>query len=148
MRTPDPPGLDPPQARCSATNLFRDADFADLYDSARGRQSVPPSLLAKVMLLQSLEGTSDRETVDRVRRDIGWKIALGLSLQDYGFHPTVLTYFRERLRNSTHPRRIFDRFKEVATQAGLLTRRGIRVLDSTPVLSAVQTQDTRRAWSA
>lgn len=122
--------------------LFTDADFADLYDSARGRHSVPPSLLAKVMLLQSLEGTSDRETVDRVRRDIAWKVALGLSLQDDGFHPTVLTYFRERLRRSDRPRRIFDRFKEVATQAGLLTRRGVRVLDSTPVLSAVQTQDT------
>jgi IS5 family transposase len=122
--------------------LFTDADFADLYDSARGRHSVPPSLLAKVMLLQSLEGTSDRETVDRVRRDIAWKVALGLSLQDDGFHPTVLTYFRERLRKSDRPRRIFDRFKEVATQAGLLTRRGVRVLDSTPVLSAVQTQDT------
>lgn len=123
-------------------NLFTDADFGDLYDAARGRHSVPPSLLAKVMLLQSLEGTSDRETVDRVRRDIGWKVALGLSLQDEGFHPTVLTYFRERLRRSDEPRRIFDRFKEVATEAGLLTRRGVRVLDSTPVLSAVQTQDT------
>lgn len=122
--------------------LFTDADFGDLYDPARGRHSVPPSLLAKVMLLQSLEGTSDRETLDRVRRDIGWKIALGLSLQDEGFHPTVLTYFRERLRRSDKPRRIFDRFKEVATEAGLLTRRGVRVLDSTPVLSAVQTQDT------
>jgi hypothetical protein len=54
----------------------------------------------------------------------------------------VLTYFRERLRKSAAPRRIFDRFKEVATQAGLLTARGVRVLDSTPVLSAVQTQDT------
>jgi IS5 family transposase len=122
--------------------LFSDRDFADLYDSARGRHSVPPSLVAKVMLLQSLEGTSDRETVDRVRRDIGWKVALGLSLQDEGFHPTVLTYFRERLRKSDQPRRIFDRFKQVATEAGLLTRRGVRVLDSTPVLSAVQTQDT------
>lgn len=122
--------------------LFSDGDFADLYDRARGRHSVPPSLVAKVMLLQSLEGTSDRETVDRVRRDIAWKVALGLSLQDGGFHPTVLTYFRERLRKSERPRRIFDRFKEVATEAGLLTGRGVRVLDSTPVLSAVQTQDT------
>ena len=59
-----------------------------------------------------------------------------------GFHPTVLTYFRERVRNSDRPRRIFDGFKEVAEEAGLLTRRGVRVLDSTPVLSAVQTQDT------
>jgi IS5 family transposase len=103
---------------------------------------VPPSLLAKVLLLQSLEGTSDRETTDRVRRDIGWKVALRLPLQDEGFHPTVLCYFRERLRRSDRPRRIFERFKEVATEAGLLTKRGTRVLDSTPVLSAVQTQDT------
>lgn len=121
--------------------LFSDEDFADLYDR-RGRHSVPPSLLAKVMLLQSLEGTSDRETVDRVRCDLRWKVALHLPLDDEGFHPTVLTYFRERLRNSARPRRIFDRFKEVATEAGLLTARGVRVLDSTPVLSAVQTQDT------
>lgn len=122
--------------------LFTDHDFADLYDSGRGRHSVPPSLVAKVMLLQSLEGTSDRETVDRVRCDLRWKVALGLPLDDEGFHPTVLTYFRERLRKSAAPRRIFDRFKEVATEAGLLTKHGVRVLDSTPVLSAVQTQDT------
>ncbi len=122
--------------------LFCDEDFSDLYDSSRGRHSVPPSMLAKVMLLQSLEGTSDRETVDRVRCDLRWKVALRLPLDDAGFHPTVLTYFRERVRNSDRPRRIFDRFKEVATHAGLLTTRGIRVVDSTPVLSAVQTQDT------
>lgn len=122
--------------------LFTDADFADLYDVSRGRHSVPPSLLAKVLLLQSLAGTSDRETVDRVRCDIAWKVALHLPLQDEGFHPTVLCYFRERLRRSDRPRRIFDRFKQVAAAAGLLTNRGMRVLDSTPVLSAVQTQDT------
>ncbi|MPZ68409.1 MAG: transposase [Actinobacteria bacterium] len=46
------------------------------------------------------------------------------------------------MRKSERPRRIFDRFKEVATEAGLLNARGVRVLDSTPVLSAVQTQDT------
>src|SRR5680860_864429 len=122
--------------------LFTDEDFADLYDRGRGRHSVPPSLIAKILLLQSLEGTSDRETVDRVRCDLRWKVALQLALDDEGFHPTVLTYFRERLRNSKRPRRIFERFKEVATEAGLLSERGVRVLDSTPVLSAVQTQDT------
>lgn len=122
--------------------LFCDEDFADLYDRFRGRHSVPPSLLAKVSLLQSLEGTSDRETLDRVRCDLRWKVALKLPLGEEGFHPTVLTYFRERLRNSRRPRRVFDRFKEVAQEAGLLTARGVRVLDSTPVLSAVQTQDT------
>ncbi len=122
--------------------LFSDSDFADLYDPARGRPSVPPSLVAKVLLLQSLEGTSDRETLDRVRCDLKWKVALCLPLQDEGFHPTVLVYFRERLRKSAEPRRIFARFKAVGIETGLLSTRGIRVLDSTPVLSAVQTQDT------
>lgn len=122
--------------------LFSDSDFADCYDPRRGRHSVPPSLLARVSLLQSLEGCSDREAVDRVRCDLRWKVALHLPLHHEGFHPTILTYFRERLRRSERPRRIFERFKEVATEAGLLSNRGVRVLDSTPVLSAVQTQDT------
>jgi IS5 family transposase len=121
--------------------LFSDADFADMYD-IRGRHSIPPSLLAKVLLLQTFDGTSDRDTLHRVRCDLGWKVALHLSVQDEGFHHTVLTYFRERLRRSERPRRIFERFKEVATEAGLLTKRGTRVLDSTPILSAVQAEDT------
>jgi transposase len=103
--------------------LFSDADFADMYE-ARGRHSVPPSLLAKVMLLQTFEGTSDRETLHHVRCDLSWKVALHLPLQDEGFHHTVLTYFRERLRRSERPKRIFERFREVAIEAGLLTKRG------------------------
>lgn len=122
--------------------LFTDEDFADLYDPKQGRYSVPPSLLANVSLLQAFFGTSDRETLDRVERDIGWKVALGLPLTDEGFDPTVLCYFRERLRKSENPRRIFDRFKEIAEGAGLLNGKTKRVLDSTPILSAVQTQDT------
>ena len=122
--------------------LFADEDFADLYDPKQGRYSVPPSLVANVSLLQAFFGTSDRETLDRVERDIGWKVALGLPLTDEGFDPTVLCYFRERLRGSKKPRRIFDRFKAIATEAGLLDKRTTRVLDSTPILSAVQTQDT------
>jgi transposase len=122
--------------------LFADEDFADLYDAKRGRYSVPPSLLAKIQLLQSFEGTSDRETLERVRCDLRWKVALGLSLTDEGFDFTVLTYFRERLRRSERPRREFERFKEIASESGLLTKRQVRVVDSTPVLSSVQTQDT------
>lgn len=122
--------------------LFTDDDFADLYDPNRGRHSVPPSLLAKVLLLQRLEDVSDAEAVERVRCDLRYKVALGLPLLHEGFHPTVLVYFRQRLRASEAPRRIFDRFRQVATEAGLLTRRGMRVLDSTPILSAVATTDT------
>jgi hypothetical protein len=122
--------------------LFRDSDFADMYDPDRGRHSVPPSLLAKVQLLQSFEGVSDREAAENVRCGLRWKTALGLSLDDEGFDFALLCYFRQRLRTSGEPRRILDRFKEVASEAGMLKKSGIRVLDSTPILSAVQTQDT------
>jgi hypothetical protein len=44
--------------------LFPDELFADLYIH-HGRRSVPPSILAVVMVLQRLEGCSDREAVDR-----------------------------------------------------------------------------------
>ena len=33
--------------------LFRDADFAEFYCADNGRDSVPPSLLATALLLQS-----------------------------------------------------------------------------------------------
>jgi hypothetical protein len=71
-----------------------------------------------------------------------WKVACGLHPTREGFHPTVLVYFRERFRTSSDPRRILDRFMLVAAEAGLRMTRGIRVLDSTLVLSALATQDT------
>ena len=40
--------------------LFPDELFADLFPSGRGRPSVPADVVATVMVLQSLEGLSDR----------------------------------------------------------------------------------------
>jgi len=44
--------------------LFPDAMFADLFTDV-GRRSVPPMIVAVVMVLQRIEGLSDREAVDR-----------------------------------------------------------------------------------
>ena len=44
--------------------LFPDELFDDLF-SERGRASVPPSVVATVMVLQRLDGLSGREAVDR-----------------------------------------------------------------------------------
>ena len=52
--------------------LFPDALFADLFQ-ATGRRSVPPSILAVVMVLQRLEGLSDREAADRFTFDVRWR---------------------------------------------------------------------------
>ena len=41
--------------------LFRDDDFAALYSRHRGRPSVPPSLLATALVLQTYDDVSDDE---------------------------------------------------------------------------------------
>jgi hypothetical protein len=50
--------------------LFPDEMFADLFDDA-GRRSVPPMIVAVVMVLQRIEGCSDREAADRFAFDAG-----------------------------------------------------------------------------
>ena len=57
-------------------------------------------VVATVLVLQALEGLSDREAIGRLRCDIRWKAAAGLALTDEGFHPTVLTLWRARLRRN------------------------------------------------
>jgi hypothetical protein len=120
--------------------LFPDELFSDLFKDT-GRRSVPPRIVAVVMVLQRLEGLSDREAVDRFAFDLRWKYAAGGLQSDYpGFVHTVLVDMRARLRASEQPNRIFDVVLEVAKQAGLVGRK--RVLDSTALYDAVATQDT------
>jgi hypothetical protein len=93
------------------------------------------------MVLQRIEGCSDREAVDRFAFDARWKYAAGGLDFDYpGFVHTVLVDMRARLAASAAPDRIFDAVLEVAKAAGLIGRR--RVLDSTPLYDAVATMDT------
>ena len=52
--------------------LFPDALFDDLFAANIGRRSVPPMIVAVVMVLQRLEGLSDREAVERYTFDARW----------------------------------------------------------------------------
>jgi Transposase DDE domain/Transposase domain (DUF772) len=120
--------------------LFPDEMFADLFTDV-GRRSVPPMIVAVVMVLQRVEGVSDREAVERFAFDARWKYAAGGLDFDYpGFVHTVLVDMRARLARSTWPDRIFEVTLEAAKAAGLVGRR--RVLDSTPLYDAVATMDT------
>lgn len=123
-----------------SARLFPDESFADLFDDI-GRRSIPPRIVAVVMVLQRAEGLSDREAVDRFSFDLRWKYAAGGLDYDYpGFVHTVLVDMRARLRNSERPDRIFEAVLEVCKAAGLVGRK--RVMDSTALYDAVATQDT------
>ena len=121
--------------------LFPDDMFADLFGSGRGRPSVPADVIATVMVLQSLEGSSDREAITQLRNSISWKVAAGRSLADEGFHPTVLTLWRNKLRGSDRPQRIFDAVREVINATNILAGKTRRALDSTVLDDAVTRQD-------
>ena len=88
--------------------LFPDEMFADLFDEV-GRRSVPPMIVAVVMVLQRIEGCSDPEAVDRFSFDARWKYAAGGLDFDYpGFVHTVLVDMRARRARSARPDRIFE----------------------------------------
>ena len=124
------------------SELFPDELFADLFPPGTGRPSVPADVVATVMVLQALEGLTDRDAIQQVRTSIAWKVATGLALDDPGFHPTVLTLWRNRLRASDRPQRIFEAVREVVRVTGVLATRQRRALDSTVLDDAVTRQDT------
>ena len=123
-------------------DLFGDKEFADLFPSGKGRPSIPASVMASVLVLQTLHDLSDRETAEAVRCDLRWKVASGMALDDKGFDPSTLVYWRKRLAKSDRPHRINDAVRRVIAETGVLRGRGKRAVDSTILADAVATQDT------
>ena len=122
--------------------LFPDDYFSDLYlDSKRGRPTIPARVLATILLLQSLEGLSDRDAVETFAFDLRWQGAAGCSLAPNPPHSTVLVGLRNRLRASDRPRRLFEDTVAIAKSSGTLKSK-TRVFDSTALYDSVATQDT------
>jgi len=123
--------------------VFPDAGYADLFSPPGvGRPSLPATQMAAVLTLQALHDYSDRETAEAVRFDMRWKVAIGASLDDPGFDPSSLVYWRKRLAESQRPHRVNDAVKTVIEQTGILRGRRRRAVDSTILADAAATQDT------
>jgi hypothetical protein len=123
--------------------VFPDADYADLFaPPGFGRPSIPATQMAAVLTLQALHDYSDRETAEAVRFDVRWKAAIGAALDDPGFDPSSLVYWRNRIAKSARPHRVNDAVKKVVEQTGIVKGRRRRAVDSTILADAVATQDT------
>ena len=126
--------------------VFPDADYADLFSPPGvGRPSLPATQMAAVLTQQALHDYSDRETAEAVRFDVQWKAAIGASLDDPGFDPSSLVYWRKRLARSERPHRVNDAVKAVVEQTGILRGRrhsiirtpaGVKTSGSTSLLSS------------
>ncbi|NEA45151.1 transposase, partial [Streptomyces sp. SID10815] len=117
--------------------LFTDAQFADLFP-ARGKPAWSPGRLALVLVLQFVEGLTDRQAAEAVRARIDFKYALGLGLDDPGFDFSVLSEFRDRLIEAEAGRRVLDGILAAAREKRLLKSAGRARTDSTHVLSAAR----------
>jgi hypothetical protein len=124
--------------------IVRDQDFAECYSSRMGRPSIPPSLLAKVLLLQHRTGVSDEQAMECVRWDLRWKVALDLPVDHQGWHPTTLTKYRARLLLHEKEGLALENTLRLAGELGMLDGTVEQIMDSTPMLGAAATQDTVR----
>jgi transposase len=117
--------------------LFTDEEFAELF-AARGRPAWSPGRLALVLVLQFVEGLTDRQAADAVRARLDWKYALGLDLCDPGFDASVLTEFRARLLADGHTERPLTLMLDRLRERGLLHGGGRQRTDATHVRMAVR----------
>ncbi|MBX9638620.1 MAG: transposase, partial [Mycobacteriaceae bacterium] len=53
--------------------------------SGKGRPSIPASVMASILVLQTLHDLPDRETAEAARCDLRWKVSTGMALD----HPRV-----------------------------------------------------------
>ena len=118
--------------------LFQTDDFALLFPRL-GQPALDPARLALVTVFQYLEGVSDRQAAENVRRCIDWKYALALPLEDRGFDASVLSEFRTRLVEGQAEQGLFDTVLTCLRERGLLRARGRQRTDSTHVLAAIRT---------
>jgi transposase len=124
--------------------LFRDEDFAHLYAQNNGRPSVPPSLLATALLLQTYDRVSDEEAKERADFDLRWKVALGITPAAHPFAKSTFQLFRAQLVTNDDARRIFARSLALAKDKGFMkANRKLRLaLDTTNILGRGAVKDT------
>jgi transposase len=128
--------------------LFRDEQFAGLYVLDNGRPSVPPSLLAVALVLQTYDGVSDEEAKQRADYDLRWKVALGVELDARPFAKSTLQEFRAQLIVHEEQAAIFRTSLELAKRRGTFRtksgeKRKLKVaLDTTNILGRGAVKDT------
>src|SRR6187455_864891 len=125
-------------------DLFRDEEFAGLYVLDNGRPSVPPSLLATALVLQTYDGVSDDEAKQRADYDLRWKVALGVEVDARPFAKSTLQEFRVQLIIHEQARALFQESLELAKRKGRLRgdRRLKVALDTSPIFGRGAVKDT------
>ena len=128
---------------CQRGQLFNDKEFAEFYCLNNGRDSVPPSMLATALLLQTHDKVSDDEAKARADFDIRWKVALGIAVDEKPFAKSTLQLFRAHLILHEKVREVFERSLQFARQTGYLKGHRMKTaLDTSYILGYGAVKDT------
>lgn len=118
--------------------FWDDQQFAHLF-SHTGQPAEAPWRLALITVMQFAENLTDRQAADAVRGRIDWKYALGLEMEDAGFHYSVLSEFRTRLLQGEAEQLLLDAMLARFKERKLLKARGRQRTDSTHILASIRT---------
>jgi len=123
--------------------LFSDEDFGMLYCKDNGRNSVPPSLLATALILQTFDRVSDQEATDRALFDQRWHLALGVSDEEMPFAKSTLCTFRNQLIIHKRAKFLFQKGIEHLRRHGFVKKHKIQLaLDTTAIFGKGAVEDT------
>src|SRR5919197_983448 len=114
------------------------------FDAAELARPLPEGSFFALLAEHGDRIVSDEQAMECVAWDLRWKIALGLTVDHQGWHPTSLTKFRARLLLHELERVALERTLAVAEELGILAGPVEQIIDSTPMLGAAATQDTVR----
>ena len=126
-----------------ADQLFDDDHFVDFYVQGKGRPSVPPSLLALVMLMQTQEGVSDAEAIERSCFDLRWAAVLRREAGTPLCAKSTLQLFRAHLLLHDKLGLLLRSSLDEARRNGLLQGKHLRAaVDTKPMLGQGAVEDT------
>jgi len=104
----------------------------DSYSAEKGRGSIDPVLMVKVLLLEYLYNLSDVQVVKRIQTDVAFRWFLGLTLDDKAPDDTTISHFRVKRLKDTHFEQFFTEIVRKCIERDLVkTRRYL--MDSTDV---------------
>ena len=127
--------------------LFDDAFQRELMamypERKRGREVVPPAMLAMATILQAWLGLSDEDAVETAEMDRRWQMCLGVLVDKAPFSQGALFNFRQRLIAHDLDRRLLERTVELARTTHGFGHTALRAaFDSSPLFGAGRVEDT------
>lgn len=140
--SPDPKSYYGQLAKVS-DKLFSDDDFIALYSDHVGRPSVPPSLLALVLIMQAREQVSDEEAIRRTTCDLDWAVVLRRQVGVPLCAKSTMQYFRAQLMVNGKLNDFLVASLRHARQQGLLKGQQLKqAVDTKPIFGRGAVEDT------